>query len=108
MCGAVSLNGHMGVQPRVAEFAGATQQLESLRLLFSVGASTLKKWFKTSGTGASLVVEVIAPVITAVIALHHLPVSSGYNHCLLTHRGLSTWRKDSVTGRLAHQPTCGR
>ena len=108
MCGAVSLNGRMGVQPQEVEFAGAKAPGESLRTLFGLGASALKKWFKTSGTWPSLVVEVIAPVITAVIALHHLPVSSGYNRCSPTHRGLSTWRNHSVTGWPAHQPTCGR
>ena len=46
-------------------------------MFFGVGASTLNKWFKTSGAGPSLVVEAIAPVITALIALHHVPGSSG-------------------------------
>ena len=68
MCGAVTLNGRMGVQPReVATADGGTAPGENLRTLFSVGFNTPKKWFKTSGTGADLVVEAIAPVITVVI-----------------------------------------
>jgi hypothetical protein len=70
MCGAESLNARMGVQPRDAEVDSVTEPRESLRMLFGVGASVLNKWFKATRTGASLVVEVIAPVITA---LHDLP-----------------------------------
>ena len=103
MCGAESLNARMGVQPREAELGGVREARESLRMLFGVGASALSKWFKATRTGASLVVEVIAPVITA---LHHLPGSSGYNRCSPTHRGLSTCRNRSVTG--TGEPTCGR
>ena len=93
----------MGVQPREAELGGVREARESLRMLFGVGASALSKWFKATRTGASLVVEVIAPVITA---LHDLPGSSGYNRCSPTHRGLSTCRNRSVTG--TGEPTCGR
>ena len=103
MCGAESLNARMGVQPREAELGGVREARESLRMLFGVGASALSKWFKTTRTGASLVVEVIAPVITA---LYHLPGSSRYNRCSPTHRGLSTCRNRSVTG--TGEPTCGR
>ena len=103
MCGAESLNARMGVQPREAELGGVREARESLRMLFGVGASALSKWFKATRTGASLVVEVIAPVITA---LHDLPGSSGYNRCSPTHRGLSTCRNRSVTG--TGEPTCGR
>ena len=106
MCGAVSLNGRMGVQPREVELGGVKEARESLRTLFGVGASALNKWFKTSGVGPSLVIEVIAPVITALIALHHVPGSSRYNRCSPTHRGLSTCRNHSVTG--TGEPTCGR
>jgi hypothetical protein len=73
MCGAESLNARMGVQPRDAEVDGVTEPRESLRMLFGVGASVLNKWFKATRTGASLVVEVIAPVITA---LHDLPAQA--------------------------------
>ena len=93
----------MGVQPREAELGSVREARESLRMLFGVGASALSKWFKTTRTGASLVVEVIAPVITV---LHDLPGSSGYNRCSPTHRGLSTCRNRSVTG--TREPTCGR
>ena len=93
----------MGVQPRDAEVDGVTEPRESLRMLFGVGASVLNKWFKATRTGASLVVEVIAPVITT---LHDLPGSSGYNRCSPTHRGLSTCRNRSVTG--TGEPTCRR
>ena len=93
----------MGVQPREAELGGVREARESLGMLFGVGASALSKWFKTTRTGASLVVEVIAPVITV---LHDLPGSSGYNRCSPTHRRLSTCRNRSVTG--TGEPTCGR
>ena len=93
----------MGVQPREAELGGVREARESLRMLFGVGASALSKWFKATRTGASLVVEVIAPVITA---LHDLPGLSGYNRCSPTHRGLLTCRNRSVTG--TGEPTCGR
>ena len=54
MCGAESLNARMGVQPREAELGGVREARESLRMLFSVGASALNKWFQTSGVGPSL------------------------------------------------------
>ena len=60
----------MGVQPQDAEVGGVREVHESLRMLFSVGMSALSKWFKATHTGASLVVEVIALVITT---LHDLP-----------------------------------
>ena len=78
-----------------------------MRMLFSLGMGTLKKWFKMSSKRPSLVIKVITLGITTSIVLHHLPVLSRYNHCLLTHRGLSTWQKDSVTGWPAHHLTCG-
>ena len=70
MCGAESLTARMGVQPRDAEVDGVTEARERLRMLFGVGASALSKWFSATRTGATFVVQVIAPVITA---LHDLP-----------------------------------
>ena len=66
MCSTESLNAHMGVQPQDAEVGGVREACESLHMLFGVGTSALSKWFKVTHTGASLVIEVIAPVITAL------------------------------------------
>ena len=107
MFGAVSLKGRTGVQARFEDVAGVRTEKESLRLLFGVGASALKKWFRISGTGPDMVVEVIAPVITAVVALHHSHVLSGYTRSSVAHRALSTSGEISVTGRRAQTTTCG-
>ena len=106
-CGAVTLNGRMGVQARVEDVAGVRTEKESLRLLFGVGTSALNKWFNISGTGPDMVVEVIAPVITAVVALQHSHVLSGYTRSSVAHRALSTSGEISVTGRRAQTTTCG-
>ena len=108
MFGAVSLKGRTGVQARFEDVAGVRTEKESLRLLFGVGASALKKWFRISGTGPDMVVEVIAPVITAVVVLHHWHVLSGYTRSSVAHRALSTSGDLSVTGSRAQTTTCGR
>ena len=109
MFGAVSLKGRTGVQARFEDVAGVRTEKESLRLLFGVGASALKKWFRISGTGPDMVVEVIAAVITAVVVvLHHSHALSGYTRSSVAHRALSTSGDLSVTGRRARTTTCGR
>ena len=108
MFGAVSLKGHTGVQAQFEDVAGVRTEKESLRLLFGVGASALKKWFRISGTGPDMVVEVIAAVITAVVVLHHSHVLSGYTCSSMAHRALSTLGDLSVTGSRAQTTTCGR
>ena len=108
MFGAVSLKGRTGVQARFEDVAGVRTEKESLRLLFGVGASALKKWFRISGTGPDMVVEVITAVITAVVVLHHSHVLSGYTRSSVAHRALSTSGDLSVTGSRAQTTTCGR